>query len=397
MAIYSSCWKAFQYEVAIEELFYGHPLSPLDNQLSVSLGTNTVSPKSLTHNRGFIGLAPHTADSAGEVPPPLDHWTKNELQRTRLERLFPLCQTLEAVPAHCGVALLRVLLGDIYRSNTDLPYAALKGEGPPGRLCRSQKLEVLCEDVATKKSFPAPHTFRRARELLTSKGRDVKEVLVQGFLSEKLSFFPNIKFRDVRGGHKLFWDCKSFIVLESEGQPHQLSRVASAILQVCTEVERRSLCYSRNMEKYREHGMPWMGKVLERLPPRMCGQLHINVLKFVSSISMIMNGDYVDFQDLRTLLDDISPHVNQALLQKGHVLSNFSLPKVFNMTIWKLHEDIKHKVEAPPKVKFVAKQQTEVRDEQPFEDVQEVPHQDGVKPLEMSKAMTYAASDKWQR
>ncbi|XP_016520898.1 uncharacterized protein LOC107834302 [Poecilia formosa] len=104
---YDACWKSYQFELALEELFYVRTLSPSDFQLSVSLGTNTVN---LTHRRGFIGLAPHSAASAGEVPPPLHHWTCNALQTVHLERIFPVCQVLEAVPAVLGAALIHLLL-----------------------------------------------------------------------------------------------------------------------------------------------------------------------------------------------------------------------------------------------------------------------------------------------
>lgn len=273
----------------------------------------------------------------------------------------------------------------------------LKGDTPPGRLCGSQKVEEFCEDLATKDSFKAPNTFGRARQLVKGKGLDVKEVLTQGFLSEQFKFFPNIKFRDFHRSHKLFWDCKSYIVLQSEGFNLQLSRVAQATLEVCTEVERRSLCYSSNLDKYRDFGMPWIGKVLERLPPMMTGRMQVTVLTFASSVGMIMNKDFVDYQHLRTLLEDMSQAgVSQAMLQKWRILSNFTLPKVFNIVIWQLHPDITFRLEGPPKVKPVVKrEEKEVRDEQPFEDVQEVEEQDGIKPLETSKAKTYPASKKW--
>lgn len=157
------------------------------------------------------------------------------------------------------------------------------------------------------KGFKASDTFGRARELVSGKGMDVKEDLIQGFLSEKFRFFPNIKFRDFHCSHKLFWDWKSYIVLQSERFNLQMSRVASATLEVCTEVERRSL--SRNLDKYQDFGMPWMGKVLGRLPPMMTGRMQLNVLTFRSSVGMIMNKVFVHHQHLRTLLDDLTRHV----------------------------------------------------------------------------------------
>ncbi|MEQ2213391.1 hypothetical protein XENOCAPTIV_014393, partial [Xenoophorus captivus] len=255
VAKYDPCWKAFQLELALEEVFFGHPLSKGDYQVSVSLGTSTVNPKSLTHTRGFIGLASHSSASVGESPPPLDNWTKNDLQRQHIERIFPLCQTLEASPAVIGVALVKLLLCDIYRRNTDIPMSALYSDAAPRRLTGSQDLVVLCEDLSTKNSFPAPLTFGRARSLLVEAGIDVKNCLLKGFISEKMKFFPAIKFRDLKDTRKVYWNCRDYILLEVEGNETLLSKVVSATLQVCTEVERRSLSYSRNLEKYREHGM----------------------------------------------------------------------------------------------------------------------------------------------
>ncbi len=42
MGGYAAPWKAYQIELALEELIYSHPLSPLDYQLIASLGTCSV-------------------------------------------------------------------------------------------------------------------------------------------------------------------------------------------------------------------------------------------------------------------------------------------------------------------------------------------------------------------
>lgn len=120
VARYDVCWRSFEMELALEELFYGRPLSPSDFQLSVSLGTNTMNPECLTHNRGFTGLVPHSAGSAGEVPPPLKHWTRNKLQTKRPEHIFPVCQAFDAEPPVLGVRMVPLLLHDIFQRNADI-------------------------------------------------------------------------------------------------------------------------------------------------------------------------------------------------------------------------------------------------------------------------------------
>ena len=75
---------------------------------------------------------------------------------------------------------------------------------------------------------------------------------MKGFVEEKVVFFPDIKFRNVRGS-KVWWNFRDFLQLHPADQPpSQLSTVAALTLSVCTEMERQSLAYSRTMEKYRD-------------------------------------------------------------------------------------------------------------------------------------------------
>ena len=76
-------------------------------------------------------------------------------------------------------------------------------------------------------------------------------------------------------------------------------------LQACMDIERRSLAYSRTLEKYRDHGMPWMEKVLSRLPTGLHGDILLQVVTFVSCVGLIMNG-FVDYNHLRDLLTHMS-------------------------------------------------------------------------------------------
>ncbi|KAL7372735.1 hypothetical protein ABVT39_021596 [Epinephelus coioides] len=360
VARYDACWKAYQYELAFEELIHGRPLSPLDNQLSVSLGTSSVSERSLTHQRGFLGLAPHSSASAGETPPPLHNWTRDELQTKRIERLFPLCQTLEAAPSVTGVALVNVLLCDIYKSNTDIPMALVKSDHPPGRLVGVWPLETLCDNLAEKDSFPVPNTFGRARMLVTQAGKDPKVCLLAGFVEAKLNFFPAFKFRDTKGGKRLWWNCRDYVQVHSAGsEPFSISQVASLTLQVCVEIERRSLTYSRNLDKHRDHGMAWMEKVLSRLPESMkkTPNIRLRALTFISSIGM-----------------------------------------VFNMVIWRLHEDIPYRAVQPPRSVVPKPKPPERPEYEPAEeDVQAVEAQDDLRAMERSQAMCLPeySSGKW--
>lgn len=102
---YDATWKGYQAELALEELIIGHPLSPQDYALTVSLGTSANSLDSLTRMRGFLGLAPHFSATADVCPPPLENWTRDVTQKLRVERVFALCNSLGAAPSVIGAKL----------------------------------------------------------------------------------------------------------------------------------------------------------------------------------------------------------------------------------------------------------------------------------------------------
>lgn len=61
-------------------------------------------------------------------------------------------------------------------------------------------------------------------------------------------------------------------------------------------MERRGFCFSRNTQKYMDHGMPWVKDVLGRLPKRLEHQDTVKLMTFVSCIAMIQNGDFISFE-----------------------------------------------------------------------------------------------------
>lgn len=259
---YEASWRAFQYELALEELFYGHPLSTTDGQLSTSLGTSSVNPNSVTHRRGFIGLAPHNSAGAGEVPPPLLHWTRDELQVTRIERVFLLTDVLGPQPSVVGLVLVQVLLGDLFQRNDRIPLTQMQESSPSHTLKGAVTMEVFVEDLATKDAFPVPNTFKRARQLVAGAGHDVSQCLLARFQELKLQYFPAIKFRDIRNTKRVTWNFNDYVELHvSSEEPSAQAKGAAMVGDICIEIERHSLTYARNLECYKEHGMAW-GKPL---------------------------------------------------------------------------------------------------------------------------------------
>ncbi|CAM4735638.1 unnamed protein product [Leuciscus chuanchicus] len=91
-----------------------------------------------------------------------------------------------------------------------------------------------------------------------------------------------------------------------------------------------------------QHGMPWVKEVLLRLPEALQGQDLVDLMCFVSCIGILQNGDYISFDKLRVLLEDLP--LSQARLRTLQVLSQFLLPQVYGIKLWSLHETIPYKV-----------------------------------------------------
>lgn len=114
---------------------------------------------------------------------------------------------------------------------------------------------------------------------------------------------------------RVYWKPNEYLeVLYGNQNPSPLARAVAVSRDVCLEIERRSLSYSRNLEKYRDLGMPWMEAILRRLPSSMDKAGHLKMVTFISCVGMLMNGDFVTYEHLKTLIADMP--LPQANLQK---------------------------------------------------------------------------------
>lgn len=107
-------------------------------------------------------------------------------------------------------------------------------------------------------------------------------------------------------------------VHSSKSNPPKEAQLACLVGDICMEVERRRLSYPRNMERYKFHGMPWLEAVLRRLPPLPAAQKLVQ-LTFISCIGLRMNGEFVDYVQLKELAQEMP--LPQSTLQKRLIQS----------------------------------------------------------------------------
>ena len=115
--------------------------------------------------------------------------------------------------------------------------------------------------------------------------------------------------------------------------------------------------------------------ILTRLPPQLDATQELKVLTFLSCVGMLMNNDYVVYENLRTLIGELP--FSQARLQVLQIQSRIMLPKVLGASVWRLADDIPYRMAPqPPKSELAkpatAQQPEQEAPEQPVEDVQGV-------------------------
>lgn len=343
---FEASWRAFQFELAFEELIFGHPLCPTDRPYSASLGTCSVHEWSLTHQRGFLGLAPINSAAVGTDPPELRKWTLNRQLQARVRRFFPLTDCFEAAPAVVGEALVRIVLGDLYADVVGgIPYALLKGnELPDGcQVLGGQSYEDLANLIATKAYFGFPHTFNRAKQLATAKNLDLCECLVQGVQELSLRYFPAIRLTDANKNRAARRVPNSFVLLhDSSTNPPREAVLASLVQKVCEEVERRGLSYARNLDRFKAYGMPWLNTCDRRLPASLSENQRLMQLTFLSCIGLRMNGEFVAYEAWRRLTEELTlpqDQMQRLLIQSRELLESLTMFRVY-----KLHKSVPYRL-----------------------------------------------------
>ncbi len=376
---FEAAWRCYQAELALEELIYGHPLSSFDDQLSQILGTSAVRSKSLTRQRGFLGLDDWNGATSDVCCPPLSNWTKDQRNMLRIQRIFQLAESLEAAPSAVGEKMWMVLLGDMYREpQENIPVAELKAVEPPSfaNVVGANQAERFIEMVADKNIFPFPHTFDVAKKMVTQAGLDPHRCLQLGLESLKLRWFPYIRIWEQKHP-RASWDRKSFIEIYTKDREAQMvSRVALVKGFVLVEMERRGLCFKKKLDKYRELGMPWLERCMLRLPDTLNpAKEKVKVLVFLSCVALLENNEYVDFKAMDKIRKELL--LTMARMQELLLLSKYILQKRTPFTLWRLHETIPTRMPNPTEARLLhpppaKKARVEDETQQDKEDVQAV-------------------------
>ncbi|KAJ7987903.1 hypothetical protein DPEC_G00331420 [Dallia pectoralis] len=165
---FTESWTTFQAEIALEVLFWGKPASKYDSVLAANQGPATDRERSVTWQRGILGLAPINSATMEDTPPPLLYWTGDEKQKARISRMF----AFETAYPIAGKLLLRIILSDLLQNDNFSLEAYTRNEPPhfghcTGMISNGQLVELLIK----VKMFSYPCTYGRAAALLEASGK----------------------------------------------------------------------------------------------------------------------------------------------------------------------------------------------------------------------------------
>ena len=197
---FDAAWRTYQYEIALEELFHGQPRCPTDRDYSAALGCSSVHWNSSSRARGFIALMPWGEASTEQEPPPLVHWLTNRSLKTMIGRMWTLSDNFAAAEHVLGSELLMVLLKGLGECNLesnvlDLGKLSSTINISPEFLKDTYTFERLVTEVLRHlRHFRKFKAFGRAVDLVRSVHRDPHTLLLAGFRTLAISYFPKIRY-----------------------------------------------------------------------------------------------------------------------------------------------------------------------------------------------------------
>ncbi|XP_073770363.1 uncharacterized protein isoform X2 [Danio rerio] len=345
---FEESWVAFQAEIALEVFFWGRPGSLHDSIFAVNLGPGLDNERSLTWQRGIMGLAPFNSAALDLAPPPLLYWSKKPLQISRIERLFGFADSLDGPLTIIGTDLLTLILCDLGETST-ASLMSLTNSTPPapckctGTISRDVLLEELVEKI---KRFTYPSTAKRAAQLVEEHGRPLRGVLQASLNYNCLQYFPAMKVIDSARNPKVSWNKKDMLnVLSPQQKPSLDAEAAQMEGDVIVTLVSRGVTYERNLASAKANGMPWMKDVLGRLKPENMERAKLlQVCTFVSCLALLKQGVYIDYGKLTTLAASLP--ISQQKLKMMQIQAPILHEGFLNPKIWRLHPSVPFKI--PP-------------------------------------------------
>lgn len=240
---FRSSWQAFQLEMALHKMFWGHQQSGLVNQHSINMGPGIDIPsRCRTDQLGFLAFEEPTSSTADErSTPPLGLWSKNRTYRKRVQRLFGFSDYKESSNVVVGKRLIMLLFGDLLDNYDDET--------------KVNQLIASCKSVEGKVLVRA-----------LSKA-SLANILCAGLSELSFTSFPAVRLFDKSRNEAFYWDERSFFRIEhNTDKVDQTSKAVAMTEKVVVELEKRKCIYMTKLKCFGDKfAFPWTECILSKL------------------------------------------------------------------------------------------------------------------------------------
>jgi len=356
-------WKAFQLELAAEKVLWGYPLCFRSHPYSVGLGPGRLNPSySLTDELGFLALSGWSSCMVTEESiPPCEIWTSAPSVCDKIKRTVGMHDILSSGPCVLGRRLVHALIRDLYVAskvvvgynevrrdlNSDVT-ANLKVQG-----CIS--IEEIVTLLLRKQRVPAEMVFGVLLKLLEGSKHELKTILEAGIVEVGLKHFPAIQNYDKHGHASLTWNWRSGywkIVGMSKGIYPSSFDLSG---RVKAQLDARGLVYASRL---RTANFPWMDTCVRKLlNEKLDENKLVHTLCFVSCVGLLMNGWYVNYNNLNELLLEMP--ISQVQLKQLEIQSQLLLANFNKFKLFRLHHTIPNRLAIDSKPTSVQKPESE--------------------------------------
>lgn len=194
--------------------------------------------------------------------------------------------------------------------------------------------------------YKPPYVFKRVLELIEEEGRNTNDILVKGFQSLDITYFPDLSFYDGNRNPKIAWKGTGFLkILHGHSRQVSVEKCIEVTGLVIHYLESEGLVHSSKFQKLAKDGnfsLPWIPEILCNLIEQRIDDKLLIVVHMFLCIGLMQNNWYVSYENFHKhhlMIHKKLPNLTNTL-QNHDLLSNFRLQIFPHLIVMKLHENL---------------------------------------------------------
>ena len=198
-------------------------------------------------------------------------------------------------------------------------------------------IKQLVHLLSSQRRLGVAMAYGSVCQLIQKSNIDLQSVLKDGLVEMGLKHFPAIQTYDVHRNAVLSWSSRSGIWKIIGREENDVEFRSSAVVLstlVRAALETRHIVYVSKLKKV-PTTFPWIGECARKMSgENLSDEDLVKVLSFVSCVALLMNGWYVEYEQLEKLMRELpfnQYRMRDLEIQSKLLLSNFNTFKVFRL------------------------------------------------------------------